>query len=996
MSVLSASFATTASFALNVPATASFAVSASYATNAELLDGLDSTAFVLNSQTSSMSVASASFATTASYANFASTSTSASYATNAGAAQTATSASYATTAGFAQTIASGLNITASNILVTNDLVVNGTASFGYTQTISGSAVIIGDEFIILNASTPTSPFAGIKVYDTGSNSTASLEWNGNGDYWIQVDEAGESAAMLTGASGSKGSEVFPTSNRLIKGTGNSTVVDSNISDNGSIVSINSNTQVTGSLTVSGNITGSNLRVENNTHLDGQLRVTNDAQFDTHILIQGAQPHVKLRDTSGGGFSSGYDIRIDTGSFEIYDDTHDRNVLSDIFDPGTGKHTTILSSEIVVISGSDSVTVLGPLTASLFGTASFATTASYALSASQAQNAVTANSATTATSASFATNSTSASYALNSTSASYALTASFALNVTPTPTGSFATTGSNTFIGDQVISGSLNISGSYSGSNVVGNWTDTFTQPKVNQIVTITEAEYNTVSGSTEALNTLYIITDSTSSFATSASYAISSSFATTASYVLNSIPAFPYTGNAQILGNLLVTGSIYGQPTYAVTERPFTINEGGDGTSAFSNLIFDRNTTATATGSVDVSGSNNFISLNTGTPNATVTGGGAGIIRAANSIVLGGGVRVTGSNGSGYTRTAPSLATSINSGLVTVTDNRPTTTTAPLSFTSNNNNGNITATLTTGSLSLSNNMMFGGSGTIFNVTGSAGAARTINSNILGGFSGNTINFETGGNVISSMLLGNFLTASFTDSTNNTLNSVSVLGYQLAISASGPAGSTTLFGSTYLGRWNAIDSTSYPGNTVFAIGTGTSNAARRTSLFVSASGLTTVRDLSATGSLEGTASFANNASTAFSATSASFALTASYALNGGGGAGFPYTGNAQIDGNLGVTGSTRGNIITVTAVSNTGSIDLNEGNAFTFTTAASNFIQITNYPTGSNQKFSLLIANGVTSGSVTFGSTFLFPAGATYTPSPASGSIDILTFETYTY
>ena len=114
------------------------------------------------------------------------------------------SASYATTAGFAQTIATGLNITASNILVTNNLIVNGTASFGYTRTTSGSAVMIGDEFIILNADTPFAPFAGIKVYDTGSASTASLEWNGNGDYWIQVDEAGESAAMLTGASGSKG------------------------------------------------------------------------------------------------------------------------------------------------------------------------------------------------------------------------------------------------------------------------------------------------------------------------------------------------------------------------------------------------------------------------------------------------------------------------------------------------------------------------------------------------------------------------------------------------------------------------------------------------------------------------------------------------------------------------------------------------------------------------------------------------------------------------
>jgi hypothetical protein len=56
--------------------------------------------------------------------------------------------------------------------------------------------------------------------------------------------------------------------------------------------------------------------------------------------------------------------------------------------------------------------------------------------------------------------------------------------------------------------------------------------------------------------------------------------------------------------------------------------------------------------------------------------------------------------------------------------------------------------------------------------------------------------------------------------------------------------------------------------------------------------------SITSSLQGTASFANTS------TSASYALTASYALNGGGGGGttFPYTGSAIISGSLAVTGS----------------------------------------------------------------------------------------------
>jgi hypothetical protein len=52
------------------------------------------------------------------------------------------------------------------------------------------------QFIILNADTPTAPYAGIMVYDTGSASTASFEWNGLGDYWITVEENGDSAIVL--------------------------------------------------------------------------------------------------------------------------------------------------------------------------------------------------------------------------------------------------------------------------------------------------------------------------------------------------------------------------------------------------------------------------------------------------------------------------------------------------------------------------------------------------------------------------------------------------------------------------------------------------------------------------------------------------------------------------------------------------------------------------------------------------------------------------------
>jgi cytoskeletal protein CcmA (bactofilin family) len=164
----------------------------------------------------------------------------------------------------------------------------------------------------------------------------------------------------------------------------------------------------------------------------------------------------------------------------------------------------------------SVNSVNGYTGSLQGTASFANNAT---------------SASVAVSASFAT---SASQAVSS---SFATTASFALNVTPINTGSFATTGSNTFIGNETISGSLNVSGSVTG-NVLGNNTDTYTSsPRVQQVVTLTQAEYNSI-GSPDA-NTLYIISGSVPFN--------SAAFATTGSNT--------FVGNQIISGSLTVTGS---------------------------------------------------------------------------------------------------------------------------------------------------------------------------------------------------------------------------------------------------------------------------------------------------------------------------------------------------------------------------------------------------------------------------------------------------------
>jgi hypothetical protein len=251
--------ATSASYAINANS-ALTATSASFASNAlsaSIANTATTASYVLNAVSSS-------FSTTALSASYSAAALSSSHAINANSALTATSASFATnatSASFASTIASGLNISASSINATSGSFQNLTAvsaSFGYVKTVTGSAVIIGDEFIILNADTPVAPFAGIKVYDTGSAATASLEWNGVSDTWITVEENGDSAMILTGLSGSKGSEVAPALNKLLKGQGNNTVANSTITDNGTLVTIDNNVSASGFISSSqfvGNLQG---------------------------------------------------------------------------------------------------------------------------------------------------------------------------------------------------------------------------------------------------------------------------------------------------------------------------------------------------------------------------------------------------------------------------------------------------------------------------------------------------------------------------------------------------------------------------------------------------------------------------------------------------------------------------------------------------------------------------------------------------------------------
>ena len=152
-----------------------------------------------------------------------------------------------TTASFAKT---DIDNTFSGTQNFENISVSGTGSFARIESITGSAKIIGDAFVVVNADTPTLRYAGLQVYDSGSASTASIEWDGLNDSWILVEEDGQSSFILTAPTGSKGSEVNLTNDTLPKAGEHRQLLDSNISDNGTTITLGSTTDVSGPLSAS--------------------------------------------------------------------------------------------------------------------------------------------------------------------------------------------------------------------------------------------------------------------------------------------------------------------------------------------------------------------------------------------------------------------------------------------------------------------------------------------------------------------------------------------------------------------------------------------------------------------------------------------------------------------------------------------------------------------------------------------------------------------------
>jgi hypothetical protein len=167
---------------------------------------------------------------------------------------TASWATNALTASYLNTLNQNLTLSGS-LTILNNLTVFGTQSVVY---ITSSQLDISTNIITVNTSTPSVRFGGIAVRDSGSlatGRTGSLLWDSQNDVWIYSNPSGaayDGGMLLTGPRNSSGlgNEVGITTNYLSKGDGSHHMTSSQISDNGTTVTI------PGNLSVNNGITGS--------------------------------------------------------------------------------------------------------------------------------------------------------------------------------------------------------------------------------------------------------------------------------------------------------------------------------------------------------------------------------------------------------------------------------------------------------------------------------------------------------------------------------------------------------------------------------------------------------------------------------------------------------------------------------------------------------------------------------------------------------------------
>jgi hypothetical protein len=342
-----------------------------------------------------------------------------------------TSASYATTSSFAST-ASFVNALTQNVTINGNLTVTGTSSINF---ISQSTLNIATNLITVNTNTPTVRFGGLAVLDSGSSPqrSGSILLDSVNDQWIFVHQntggAVTSSVFLQGPQtyNNIGNETNLTVNRLPKSVLAEHLGDSNITDNGTFVSINSNSQITGSLIVSAGITATSSYATQAT-----------SAFTASYVLTAQTASLALR--ASGSLTGSLLGTATTASYVLNAVTASYVLLAQ-----TASYVLNAVTASYVLLAQTASYVLNAVTASYVLTAQ---TASYVLNAQTSSLALRASGSLTG---SLLGTATTASYVLQAVSSSFASTASYVANASSFP-----------FTGSAQITGSLTLTGSLRG------------------------------------------------------------------------------------------------------------------------------------------------------------------------------------------------------------------------------------------------------------------------------------------------------------------------------------------------------------------------------------------------------------------------------------------------------------------------------------------------------------------------------------------------------
>jgi hypothetical protein len=149
----------------------------------------------------------------------------------------------------------GTQTISGSLFVTQDLIILGSSSI---QNVSSSTLNIGTNIITVATNQPSVRFGGLAVIDSGSEGgSGSILYDSVEDEFVFLHRGNginiTSSHFLMGPEtiDNLGNEIYLTNNRLPKGKGNEHLIDSNISDTGTLITLGSNSVVNGTLLATG-------------------------------------------------------------------------------------------------------------------------------------------------------------------------------------------------------------------------------------------------------------------------------------------------------------------------------------------------------------------------------------------------------------------------------------------------------------------------------------------------------------------------------------------------------------------------------------------------------------------------------------------------------------------------------------------------------------------------------------------------------------------------